>query len=69
MIELPETYVLSEQINQILVGKTIKNAVANAHPHTFAWYTGNPAEFEARLGEFPTAIQNLYNNSRALPDG
>jgi len=26
-------------------------------------------KFEARLSEFPTAIQNLYNNSRALPDG
>jgi len=26
-------------------------------------------KFEARLGEFPQAIQELYNNSRALPDG
>jgi hypothetical protein len=26
-------------------------------------------KFEARLGEFPQAIQDLYNESRALPDG
>jgi hypothetical protein len=26
-------------------------------------------KFEARLGEFPQAMQYLYNNSRALPDG
>ena len=26
-------------------------------------------KFEARLGEFPQTIQDLYNNSRALPDG
>ena len=32
MIELPETYVLAEQINQTLVGKTIMNVTANAHP-------------------------------------
>ena len=45
MIELPETYVLSEQINETLVGKTIKSAAANAHPHGFAWYTGDPAAY------------------------
>lgn len=49
MIELPETYVLSEQINQTLVGKTIKNATANHHPHGFAWYTGDPTEYNGKL--------------------
>ena len=49
MIELPETYVLSEQINKTLSGKKIKNAAANAHPHSFAWYTGDPAEYGAKL--------------------
>ena len=49
MIELPETYVLAEQINQILVGKTIKSATANAHPHGFAWYTGDPALYDQKL--------------------
>jgi len=49
MIELPETYVLSEQINQTLVGKTIANATANAFPHAFAWYTGDPAAYHGKL--------------------
>ena len=49
MIELPETYVLSEQINKTLVGKTIKSATANAHPHGFSWYTDEPAEYSQKL--------------------
>ena len=49
MIELPETYVLAEQINKTIVGKTIKNATANAHPHGFAWYTGDPALYNQKL--------------------
>lgn len=49
MIELPETYILTEQINQALVGKTIRSAVANAHPHGFAWYTGDPNEYNDKL--------------------
>ena len=49
MIELPETYVLSEQISNTLVGKTIKSVQANAHPHSFAWYEGDPAEYNAKL--------------------
>ena len=49
MIELPETYVLSKQINETLVGKTIKSAAANTHPHTFAWYTDDPAAYGAKL--------------------
>lgn len=49
MIELPEAYVLSEQINQALVGKTVMNVTANAHPHTFAWYTGDPNTYHEKL--------------------
>ena len=49
MIELPETYVLSEQISRTLTGKTIKSAAANDHPHAYAWYTGDPAEYNGRL--------------------
>ena len=49
MIELPETYVLSEQINQTIVGKTIMNVTANTHPHAFAWYTGDPVEYHDKL--------------------
>jgi len=49
MIELPETYVLANQISKTLVGKTIQNAVANTHPHSFAWYSGDPAAYGAML--------------------
>ncbi|HCA30059.1 MAG TPA: endonuclease VIII [Ruminococcaceae bacterium] len=49
MIELPETYVLAEQINKTLVGKTIRSAVANSHPHAFAWYTSDPATYDIKL--------------------
>jgi len=49
MIELPETYVLAEQIENTLVGKTIKNVVVNAHPHAFAWHSGDSAAYNAML--------------------
>jgi formamidopyrimidine-DNA glycosylase len=49
MIELPEAVVISQQITQTLGGKRIAQAVANASPHKFAWYTGNPAEYNSRL--------------------
>jgi len=49
MIELPETYVLASQIDKTLVGKTIQSVVANAHPHSFAWFSGDPATYNAML--------------------
>ena len=49
MIELPEAVVIGRQITETLGGKRIARAVANASPHKFAWYTGDPAEYNARL--------------------
>jgi formamidopyrimidine-DNA glycosylase len=49
MIELPEAVVISQQISQTLSGEKITHAVANASPHKFAWYTGNPDEYNSRL--------------------
>lgn len=49
MIELPEAAVVASQINETLQGRRIERAVANASPHKFAWYTGDPAEYNARL--------------------
>jgi formamidopyrimidine-DNA glycosylase len=49
VIELPEAVVIAQQITETLGGKRIKQAVANASPHKFAWYTGNPAEYNSRL--------------------
>jgi formamidopyrimidine-DNA glycosylase len=49
MIELPEAVVIARQIAETLGGKRIAHAVANASPHKFAWYTGDPAEYNDRL--------------------
>ncbi len=49
MIELPEAVVVSKQIAETLGGKRIAQAAANASPHKFAWYSGDPAEYNSRL--------------------
>ncbi len=49
MLELPEAIVIAEQMNRTLKGKRIASAVANQSPHKFAWYTGDPAEYNGRL--------------------
>jgi formamidopyrimidine-DNA glycosylase len=49
VIELPEAVVIAQQITETLGGKRITRAVANASPHKFAWYTGDPAEYNDRL--------------------
>jgi len=58
MIELPETYVFVEQINQTLVGKTVADAVAGAHRHAFAWYSGDPAAYNGMLAGKTIASAN-----------
>jgi len=49
MIELPEAGVIARQITETLGGERIAGAVANASPHKFAWYTGDPATYDERL--------------------
>lgn len=49
MIELPEAVVMAEQINNTLLGKKILCVIANHTPHTFAWYTGNPENYNSLL--------------------
>jgi formamidopyrimidine-DNA glycosylase len=49
MIELPEAVVIARQITETLGGKRIARATANASPHKFAWYTGDPATYNDRL--------------------
>ncbi len=49
MIEIPEAYVLAAQVNEALAGKTIANVTANAHPHKFAWFSGNPEGYHNML--------------------
>lgn len=63
MIELPEAYVLAEQINRTLKGKTIMNVEANHTPHAFAWYTGNPEDYQEKLGGKRITGADVYSGS------
>ncbi len=49
MIEIPEAIVLSEQLSSTLAGKTICNLIANANPHGFAWFEGDPASYHDKF--------------------
>ena len=49
MIEIPESNVIARQINETLKGKVLKIAKANSSPHKFAWYFGNPEDYNALL--------------------
>ncbi len=49
MIELPEAYVLADQIGKTLTGKTIANVAVNTHPHKFAFYNIDPSEYHEKL--------------------
>lgn len=49
MIEIPEAITLAHQINEILVGKTIEGVIANQSPHKFAWFFGDPSEYNSKL--------------------
>lgn len=63
MIELPEAYVLAEQINRQLKGKTILKAEANHTPHAFAWYTGDPAEYHGKLAGKTITLAGVYSGN------
>lgn len=49
MVELPEVYVLAEQMSRVLEGKRIKKVVANAVSHGFAQYSGDPSRYPEML--------------------
>lgn len=49
MLEIPEAHTLARQLNETLAGKMIVRAIADASPHKFAFYYGDPAEYPALL--------------------
>lgn len=51
MIELPEGIILADQMNNQLKNKRIKSIIANASPHGFAWYEGDPAEYGVKFSD------------------
>ena len=59
MIELPEAIVLSNEINDTLSGKTIKNVTVAQSPHKFAWYFGDKENYHDLMAQKP--IKKAYN--------
>ena len=49
MIELPEGIVLATQLDEALRGKKIVQVTANASPHKFAWFYGDPDGYDTLL--------------------
>jgi formamidopyrimidine-DNA glycosylase len=49
MIELPEAVNLAKQLTEKIKGKKIKEVIAGYSPHKFAWYHGDPADYNAQL--------------------
>ena len=49
MMELPESYVLTSQINNAIIGKVISRVIANTRSHKFAKFSGDPDLYEAAL--------------------
>lgn len=49
MIELCESYHIAQQLQEVLAGKTIVDVIANASPHKFAFFFGDPDFYKVRL--------------------
>jgi formamidopyrimidine-DNA glycosylase len=49
MIEMPEAANLARQLTETIEGKKIERVIAGHSPHKFAWYHGDPAEYDDRL--------------------
>lgn len=46
MFELPECFILAEQMNTVLPGKVIQRGLLGNSPHKFVWYNRSYEEFE-----------------------
>lgn len=49
MLELPEAAVIANQISQTLTGKVVSSVEANQSPHKFAWFHGDPGDYDRQL--------------------
>src|SRR5574338_252984 len=45
MFDLPELATLARQMNEVLPGKMVRDAVLGNRPHRFVWYNRTPNEF------------------------
>ncbi len=49
MLEIPESSTIALQLNEAVQGKVIKLVEANNSPHKFAWYFGDPEDYNSLL--------------------
>jgi formamidopyrimidine-DNA glycosylase len=49
MLEIPESSTLARQMNETVKGKVISYVEANKSPHKFAWFSGNPDDYDGLL--------------------
>lgn len=49
MLEIPESHTLARQLNDTVRGRRVTRVVANASPHGFAFFSGDPAAYPSLL--------------------
>jgi formamidopyrimidine-DNA glycosylase len=49
MLEIPESHNIAVQLNQTIKGRTIRRVLANSSPHRFAFYFGDPGNYQSLL--------------------
>ena len=49
MLELPEANVVAHQLARTVLGKPVAHVVAGQSPHKFAFFSGDPGEYDAAL--------------------
>lgn len=69
MLELPEAVVIAAQANKVLPGKQILSALANQTPHKFAWFTGDPADYNALLPGKALGMANAFGGMVEIQAG
>ncbi|MFX1316348.1 MAG: DNA-formamidopyrimidine glycosylase family protein [Promethearchaeota archaeon] len=65
MIELPEAIVISKQINETLMGKSIKSAIRGQNPHKFA-FIGNHSDDEVSQILKGKEIKKSWSNGNII---
>ncbi|WBW96954.1 endonuclease VIII [Oceanirhabdus sp. W0125-5] len=60
MLEIPEAKVVAQQFNETIKGKKIANVVADYSPHKFAFYFGEPSEYNKLLHGKTIGKSNNY---------
>jgi formamidopyrimidine-DNA glycosylase len=49
MLEFPEVINISRQLQETVVGKTVRSVLPPTKRHKFCWFNGDPADYEAKI--------------------